>query len=296
VQRKENADGNLIQRDLLDEDEVVVPNLSNQASSMPIPAQIIIQAACDKMREIRLAISNGQTWEFENEELLVGESEILGDQRLLQDRRQMLNEVIIGLANIIDMILSGDYVVTNATTLPYSMLAAIFDETQLDVITYAAPGVFETHPLLGTRQAPWMQGVSDTHEAYNEAIDYIRNHSLSGAVLAPSQAAWWAPFHEVCNPSAVAEGVEASPTSRRYTDYWVHLADPVNQPTVIDGLTRGSPPSSLGLIPPGEGGPRIERVGDSFPLMQEGHQYFYMQGERRIDLPNIRTQYPQLPE
>jgi len=295
VQRKENAGGELIQRDLPDPHEEVVPNLSNQGSTLPLPAQIIIQAACNKMQEIRTAIENGHTWEFENEDLMVGEVELFGDQSLLQQRNQMLNEMISGLANIIELILSGGYPVQNATSRPYSLLASIFFETQSDTISYAPPGVFEEHPIMGSRQAPWM-GPPRVGHGTSQEINYIRERSITGSILPAVQAAWWAPFHDVCSPTAVSEAAVETPMRRRYTDYWIHLADPVNQPTIIDGLTRGSPPSSLMLIPPGEGGARVERVGDSFPLMQEGNQYFYLQGERRIDLPNIRTQYPQLPE
>ena len=264
------------------------------ASGLSHTQQMIIQSACNKMAEIRRAIENGFAWEFENEDLLIGESEVLGDRTLLEQRNQTLSEVIAGLANIIDLIISGQ-VEVGETTDYEQILAGIFFETQTHLISYGQYAQLqrvERHPLMGARHFPWMQG-SQIGRTIWEPHDYIRQSALSGSILPPGTLQWWAPIHQICTPST-AEESESAPTVRRYTDYWIHLPDATHHPTVIDGLFRGSPPSSLFMTPPSEHGSDIVRVGDSYPLMQEGRQYFYMLGERRIALPNIESQYPEL--
>jgi hypothetical protein len=226
---------------------------------------------------------------------LIGESEVLGDRTLLEQRNQTLSEVIAGLANIIDLIISGQTEV-GETTEYNQILAGIFFETQTHMISYgeyAQSQRIERNPLMGVRFFPWMRG-SEIGRIIYEPHDYIRQSVLSGSVLPPGAVAWWAPMHLICTPSAAVEESGIAPTVRRYTDYWIHLPDAIRHPTTIDGLFRGAPPQSLYMSPPGEHGPTIERAGDSYPLMQEGGQYFYMLGERRIVLPNIESQYPQL--
>ena len=270
---------------------------SRLAAGLRHDQQMLVQAACNRMAEIRRAIENGLAWEFENEDLLLGESEVLGEQTLLLQRNQTLSEVIAGLANIIDLIIAGQVEVGQFLE-PNEILAGIFFETQTHMISYgqyAESQRIETHPLMGRRFLPWIRGSRATGVSIiYEPHDYIRFDALSGAVLPSGSVHWWAPIHPICNPTTAVEESVTAPTIRRYSEYWIHLPDPIHHPTVIDGLFRGSPPSSIYMTPPTEHGPDFVRLGDSYPLIREGRQYFYMLGERRIDLPNIESQYPQL--
>ena len=295
IMRQESETGNQdMVFDLGERNPALVLN-ARLASRLTHTEQMIVQTACNKMTEIRQVIQSGRVWEFEEEEILIGETEVLGDPTLLQQRNQTLSEVIAGLANIIDMIISGQLHVIE-TTWYHQYLASLFFETQTGTISYghyAQSGEPERHPIMGNRFFPWMRGAR-LRQAIYEPHDYIRYFPLLGSVLSAGTVPWWTPVHEICTPSTAIAESETPHLSRRVTEYWIHLADPVHHPTIIDGLYRGSPPSSLYMRPPGDEGSTIERIGDSYPLMQEGIQYFYMQGERRIDLPNIRSEYPEL--
>jgi hypothetical protein len=264
-----------------------------------------IRLAEEKIAEIEDAVENGRIWPFEDEDLLLGSElleppgEGLGPPRDAREMREMagvgpgranrierrldvLAHVICNLRTVISVLQSGA-----AQPVPPGVSGL-----SSDFALFYSWNIFE-HGW-GSEVVDWSRRLPDAEGegVYFGDFPFVEESTESTSVLRPADLPWW-----TCGPSAPQQREAASrppPPSIRVTDLWVHIADPVRHPSIVDGIDRGAPSSSLFLGPPSAAGVGVERRGESFPLQREGNLFFYVLGDRRINLPNLPNRFPEL--
>lgn len=272
---------------------------ATEANSLEVQARDrYIQLAEEKIVEIQGAVENGRIWPFEDEDLLLA-SELLeapgeglgppegfrelredvgvgpGRENRIERRLDVLAHVICNLRGLISDLQNG----TIQHVLPRS--PSDFNLFYMDYIF--AHG-------WGTEIIDWAGPIADTAAEF----PFVEESPASTPVLRPAELPWW-----TCGPSQGPQREVPrlpSPVPIRVTDFWVHIPDPMRHPSTVDDLERGAPSSSLYLGPPSAAGVSVERRGESFPLQREGGLFFYMLGDRRINLPDLTDRFPDLLE
>ena len=258
-----------------------------------------IRIAGQRIREIRDAVANGRIWPFENEDLLLG-SELLevgvpglqppaevadarahfgvgpGAGSTIRRRLDLLANVVCNLQTLIEDLQAGG-------PLPRS------PEARSDFEVFYSGFIYERGR--GTEIMDWGVAPRDSgwgREGANTGGEYPFVSVSPGPtpVLRPAQLPWW-----TCGPTpepAAPSSAPARPTRRRLTEFWAHVPDPVRRPAVVDYLETPVPSSNLYLGPPGREGARLEWRGQSYPVWRDERGWFYLLGDRRIDIPNFQ--------
>lgn len=259
----------------------IVPPTSDYAAYR----EELIRDACNKMAEIRQAAENGWIWPFENENLLLGsemfDRGVEGANPLMDQRARILADLLWRLASLIEAIQSGEHPVTYRVSDTGDNLASHTDNVYMETDP-------EIPPIF-----PWIirrvHGISEVGE-----YRYIRESPERLSVLPIIPLPWYAPVMPGACSAGPAPAAERPPRAR-YTPFWVHIPDVVQQPARADRLDRDYPRASdTTLETPPTGATRTGGHGDSFPLMEQGGQYFYLLNGRRIDLPGLQEQFPEL--
>lgn len=244
----------------------------------------VIHDACNKMAEIRQAAENGWIWPFENEDLLLGSEMIergaAGANPLMDQRARVLADLLYRLARLIEAVQNGEHPVTFRVSSGGSNLAS-HTSNYYDTL----------HPEIPEPLAWMPQALLVDQSAYR----YIRESPERLSVLPIVPLPWYAPVMPAACNAGPAPATERPAPRARYTPFWVHIPDIVNEPARADRLDRDYPRASDTILTtPPTGATRTEGRGDSFPLMEQGGQYFYLLNGRRIDVPGLQEQFPEL--
>lgn len=258
-----------------------------------------IRIAEERIREIRDAVASGRVWPFENEDLLLG-SELLevgvpglrpppdvvtarehfgvgpGAGSTIERRLHLLANVICNLQTLVEDLRAGG-------ALPRSRVArSNFEVFYSGYIYERGRGTEIMDWGVAPRDRGWGREGANTGGEY----PYVEFSPGPTPVLRPARLPWW-----TCGPTpepSAAPPAPARPMRRRMTEFWAHVPDPARHPAVVDYLETPVPSSNLYLGPPGREGARLERRGESYPVWRDERGWFYLLGDRRIDIPNFR--------
>lgn len=238
-----------------------------------------IQLADEKIAEIQEAVANGRIWFHEDEDILLGSELLEGtvEGATVERRLDVLARFICALREVISWMQSGSVPLRNWPRPPLP--------PGLDLASLVNMSIWGDDPFALMIDWGWLIPPGGMP-------GFIFNSPFSTPILQPAELPWW-----TCGPEAPRQRtarVQPSPTSIRVTAFWVHIRDPVRHPSIADGIEQGAPSSSLYLGRPNAAGVTVEGRGESFPLLREGNRFFYMLGERRIYLPNLPQQFPDL--